>query len=192
MKRILAILTAALALMAVSCEGNKSEDDDDDTIEVTEANLQGTWEGAVEHDFAQGYPQKWRIQINGKEYTTWHTHQTAGSINDDVQGLKTVGNKEKGTWAYAAGVLTLTPKEQYASYAITSMSPTKYSYYKYNEETMEAEQWYETSSALIEDGIARDIADGTDWYISKWKSVSLTKTTLTITINRDTFVLEKK
>ena len=50
MKRILAILTAALALMAVSCEGNKSEDDDD-TIEVTEANLQGTWEGAVEHDF---------------------------------------------------------------------------------------------------------------------------------------------
>ena len=67
MKRILAILTAALALMAVSCEGNKSDDDDDDTIEVTEANLQGTWEGAVEHDFAQGYPQRWRIQINGKE-----------------------------------------------------------------------------------------------------------------------------
>ena len=118
MKRILAILTAALALMAVSCEGNKSEDDDD-TIEVTEANLQGTWEGAVEHDHGQGYPQKWRIQINGKDYTTWHTHQTAGSSYDDVQGLKTVGNKEKGTWVYAGGVLTLTPNEQYASYAIT-------------------------------------------------------------------------
>ena len=194
MKRILAILTAALALMAVSCEGNKSEDDDD-TIEVTEANLQGTWEGAVEHDFAQGYPQKWRIQINGKEYTTWHTHQTAGTTYDEVQGLKTVGNKEKGTWAYADGVLTLTPKEQYASY-YQKMNPD-YSlggnvYYEYNESTMEAVQWYETSAAIIESGVASDIADGTDWYISKWKNVSLTKTTLTITINRDTFVLEKK
>ena len=190
MKRLLAILTAALALMAVSCEGNKS--DDDDTIEVTEANLKGTWEGGVEHDFAQGYPQKWRIQFNGKEYTTWHTSQTAGSINDDVPSLKTVGDKEKGTWVYTGGVLTLTPKEQYASCAITSQSPSKYSYYKYNEETMEAEQWYETSSALIEDGIARDIAEGSDWYISKWTVVSLTKTALTIKINRDTFVLNKK
>ena len=193
MKRFLALMTAALALMAVSsCEETGKDEPEDDKLEVNEGNLKGTWEGGVEHDFAQGYAQKWRIQFDGQNYTTWHTHQTAGSINDDVQGLKTVGNKEKGTWAYADGVLTLTPKEQYASYAITSMSPTKYSYYQYNEETMEAVQWYETSSALIEDGIARDIADGTDWYISKWKNVALTKTTLTIKINMDTFVLNKK
>lgn len=191
MKRILAILTAALSLMAVSCEGNKSEDDDDDTIEVTEANLQGTWEGAVEHDFGQGYPQKWRIQINGKEYTTWHTHQTAGTTYDEVQGLKTVGNKEKGTWAYADGVLTLTPKEQYASY-YQKMNPD-YSlsgnvYYEYNEETMEAVQWYVTPQSIIESGVA----EGSDWYISRWKNVVLTKTALTIKINMDTFVLTKK
>lgn len=195
MKRILAILTAALALMAVSCEGNKSEDDDDDTIEVTEANLQGTWEGAVEHDFGQGYPQKWRIQINGKEYTTWHTHQTAGTTYDEVQGLKTVGNKEKGTWAYADGVLTLTPKEQYASY-YQKMNPD-YSlsgnvYYEYNEETMEAVQWYVTPQSIIESGVESDTAEGSDWYISRWKNVVLTKTALTIKINMDTFVLEKK
>ena len=191
MKRILAILTAALALMAVSCEGNKSEDDDDDTIEVTEANLQGTWEGAVEHDFGQGYPQKWRIQINGKEYTTWHTHQTAGTTYDEVQGLKTVGNKEKGTWAYADGVLTLTPKEQYASY-YQKMNPDLSLggnvYYEYNEETMEAVQWYVTPQSIIESGVA----EGSDWYISRWKNVVLTKTALTIKINRDTFVLTKK
>ncbi len=195
MKRILAILTAALALMAVSCEGNKSEDDDDDTIEVTEANLQGTWEGAVEHDFGQGYPQKWRIQINGKEYTTWHTHQTAGTTYDEVQGLKTVGNKEKGTWAYADGVLTLTPKEQYASY-YQKMNPD-YSlsgnvYYEYNEETMEAVQWYVTPQSIIESGVESDTAEGSDWYISRWKNVVLTKTALTIKINMDTFVLTKK
>ena len=195
MKRILAILTAALALMAVSCEGNKSEDDDDDTIEVTEANLQGTWEGAVEHDFGQGYPQKWRIQINGKEYTTWHTHQTAGTTYDEVQGLKTVGNKEKGTWAYADGVLTLTPKEQYASY-YQKMNPdytlSGNVYYEYNEETMEAVQWYVTPQSIIESGVESDTAEGSDWYISRWKNVVLTKTALTIKINMDTFVLTKK
>ena len=196
MKRILALLTAALALMAIhSCEKNGQDEPDDDTIEVNEANLKGTWEGGLEHDFAQGYPQNWRIQFDGQNYTTWHTHQTAGSTLDEVQGLKTVGNKEKGTWAYADGVLTLTPKEQFASF-FQVMKPDYtlggYTYYDYNEETMEAVQWYETSSSLIEDGIARDIANGTDWYISKWNNVALTKTDLTVKINMDTFVLKKK
>ena len=195
MKRFLAFLTAALALMAISsCEEN-GKDEPDDKLEVNEANLQGTWEGGVEHDLAQGYPQRWRIQINGKEYTTWHTHQTAGTTYDEVQGLKTVGNKEKGTWAYADGVLTLTPKEQYASY-YQKMNPD-YSlsgnvYYEYNEETMEAVQWYVTPQSIIESGVESDTAEGSDWYISRWKNVVLTKTALTIKINRDTFVLEKK
>lgn len=108
------------------------------------------------------------------------------------KGLKTVGNKEKGTWEYADGILTLTPKEQWASYAITSLSPTKYSYYDYNTETMEAVQWYETASALIEDGIARDRQDGTDWYIKKWQIVSFKNDVLSVRINRDVFNLKKK
>lgn len=193
MKRFFAFMMAALALMAISsCDG---KDEPQDTIEVNETNLKGTWEGSVEHDFGQGYPQKWRIQFDGQNYTTWHTYLTAGSTYDDVQGLKTVGDKEKGTWTYANGVLTLTPTECYASY-YQVMKPDYtlggYVYYDYNETTMEAVQWYQTSQSLIESGVERDIADGTDWYISKWKNVALTKSSLTVRIRMDTFVLEKK
>ena len=196
MKRLIALLAVTLALLAIySCEKTKQDEPEDETLEVNEANLKGTWEGGLEHDFAQGYPQRWRIQFDGKNYTTWHTHQTLGSTLDEVQGLKTVGNKEKGTWAYADGVLILTPKEQFASY-FQKMNPD-YSlggctYYDYNEETMEAVQWYVTPQSIIESGVESDTAEGSDWYISRWKNVVLTKTTLTIRINRDTFVLEKK
>ena len=199
MKKFLALAGIAAAMFfTVSCDPeniNDNNKDDKDVIEINAENLAGTWEGGVEHDFAQGYPQKWRIQIDGENYTTWHTHQTAGSTLDVVQGLKTVGNKEKGTWAYADGVLILTPKEQFASY-FQKMNPDYsldgYTYYDYNEETMEAVQWYVTPQSIIESGVESDTAEGSDWYISRWKNVVLTKTTLTIRINRDTFVLEKK
>ena len=197
MKRILVFLTAALALMTVpSCDKTGKDENDDKEVEVNEANLKGTWEGGVERDFGQGYPQKWRVQFDGKNYTTWHTTQTLGSTNDEIKGLKTVGNKEKGTWEFADGVLTLTPSEQYASY-YQVMNPDYtlggYKYYEYNEETMEAVQWYETPKEIIEDGIARDLAsDGMVWTLSKWNILSLTKTSLTIKINRDTFELAKK
>ena len=194
MNRFFALTLAALALVAVSCE-EVGNDKDDQTVEVTEANLQGTWEGSVEHDFAQGYPQTWRIKFEGKTYTSWHTHLTAGTINDDVQGLKTVGNKEKGTWEYSGGTLVLTPAEQYASYYETLIgSSFKGVYRDYNTETMESSDWYATSQAVIQSGVERDLQDedGTCWYISKWKNVKLTKTTLTIKINMDTFVLTKK
>lgn len=196
MKKLIALLAVPLALLAISsCERTGQDEPENESLEVNEANLKGTWEGGLEHDFAQGYPQRWRIQFDGKNYTTWHTHQTAGSTLDEVQGLKTVGNKEKGTWAYADGVLILTPKEQFASY-FQVMKPdyslAGYTYYDYNESTMEAVQWYVTSQGIIESGIERDLAEGSEWYISKWRNVSLTKTTLTIRINRDTFVLEKK
>ncbi len=183
MRKILAFLTASLALMAVSsCDNAGKEEPDDETIEVNEANLKGTWEGGVERDFAQGYPQKWRIQFDGKGYTTWHTYQTEGTIYDEVKGMKTVGNKEKGSWTYADGILTLTAKEQYASY-YQVMKPD-YTlggcvYYEYNEATMEAVQWYETPQSLVS-------------TISEWRNVALTKTTLTIKINMDTFVLKRK
>lgn len=195
MKKLLALAGIAAAMMlAVSCDP-ENNNDDKDVIEINATNLAGTWEGGVEHDFAQGYPQNWRIQIDGENYTTWHTHQTAGSTMDEVQGLKTVGNKEKGTWAFDSGVLILTPKQQFASY-VQIMKPDYtlggYEYYDYNETTMEAVQWYETSSALIEMGIQRDLDDGTDWYIKKWGILKLTKDELTVKINKDTFVLKKQ
>lgn len=184
MKRILAFLTAALALIAFSSCDHTGKNESKETLEVNEVNLQGTWEGGVDHDFGQGYPQKWRVQFDGKNYTTWHTTQTLGSTYDEVQGLKTVGNKEKGTWAFADGVLTLTPREQYASY-YQVMNPDYtlggYTYYEYNEATMEAVQWYETPQSLVSPS-----------FTSNWNNVVLTKTTLTIKINRDIFVLEKK
>jgi hypothetical protein len=193
MKKFLALAgIAAAMLFAVACDPN-----DDDPIredyDLTIDDLAGTWEGEVEHDFAQGYYQKWRIKFEGDKYTTWHTHQMVGTINDEDQGLKTVGNKEKGTWVFDEGYIILTPSEQYASYAITSMSPQKYSYYEYNTETMESVQWYETSSYFIEEGIKRDLEDGTDWYIKKWWVSGFTENkALSVKINMDTFVLEKK
>jgi hypothetical protein len=196
MKKLLALAGIAAAMMlAVSCDPENNNDDDKDVIEINAANLAGTWEGGVEHDFAQGYPQNWRIQIDGENYTTWHTHQTAGSTMDEVQGLKTVGNKEKGTWAFDSGVLILTPKQQFASY-VQIMKPDYtlggYEYYDYNETTMEAVKWYETSSYFIEEGVKRDLEEGTDWYVKKWGILKLTKDELTVKINKDTFVLKKK
>ena len=198
MKKLNFWLLASLfvAAFTLSACGDEEEENDntpkDETVEVTAENLQGTWDGFVEHDFAQNYYQRWRIHFDGENYTTWHTHQTVGSIYDDVQGLKTVGNKEQGTWKYVDGKLILTPAKQWASYVITSMSPTKYTYYNYNEETMEADQWYETPDILIQNGIERDLEDNTDWYIQKWPVVSLTKTALSIRINRDVFKLDKQ
>ena len=186
---LLAGVFAALSLFT-SCDPSDEPNGGRDGLEITAENLKGTWEGGVERDKAQGYPQQWRIQFDGDKYTTWHTHQTSGTIYDDVQGLKTVGNKEKGTWTYADGVITLTPSEQYASYY--GVYGEGNVYYSYNTETMEASQWYETSPSFIEEGIKRDLEEGTDWYIKKWGVISLTKNALTVKINMDTFKLEKK
>jgi predicted DNA-binding protein len=212
MKNFFYAAIAALALLTVSCGSDDDENltppqensngnengngnqtsTQDETVTVSEETLRGTWDGFLERDFAQGYYQRWRIEFDGVNYTTWHSHQTAGSINDDVQGLKTVGNKEQGTWEYADGVLKLTPKKQWASYVITSMSPTKYTYYNYNLETMESDQWYETSEYFIKEGIERDIEEGTDWYIKKWTVVSMKQNELSLRINKDVFKLTKQ
>ena len=63
-----------------------------------------------------------------------------------------MGNKEKGTWAYANKKLSFTPTEQFASY-YQVMKPD-YSlggnvYYDYNEETMESTPWYVTPQSLV-------------------------------------------
>lgn len=159
-----------------------SGDIDDDKIpEITEEKMKGIWDGALEHDFAQSYYQRWRIQFDGKNYTSWHTYQTEGSVKDDVQGLKTVGNKEQGTWEYADGVLVLTPQKKWASYyfAMTSIQTGdgKYVYYNYNPETMEADEWYELSGEL----------DNTSWPV-----VGFSETELSVRINMDTFTLKKQ
>ena len=190
MKKLLTLAAIAVAMMFAAACDPSGNDPDPKTIDLT--GIDGTWEGELEHDFAQGYYQKWRIKFEGDKYTTWHTHQTVGTINDEVQGLKTVGNKEIGKWAFEDGSIILTPSEQYASYAITSMNPQKYSYYEYNTETMESVQWYETSSYFIEDGIKRDLEEGTDWYVKKWGVVSYSDKALSVRINKDTFVLNKK
>ena len=163
-------------------------------LTVSEETLQGTWDGYLEHDFAQGYYQRWRIHFDGKNYTSWHTHLTAGSTNDEVQGLKTVGDKAEGTWEYKDGKLVLTPKKMYASYYLTAKSindPYYYVYYNYNAETMESDTWYETADYIIAAGIERDIQDGADdgFYLRRWPVVSLTKTTLSVKINMDVFNL---
>jgi uncharacterized protein YegP (UPF0339 family) len=144
---------------------------------------------------AQGYSQRRRLYFDGKNYTSWHTHLTAGTINDADQGLKTVGNKEQGTWEYVDGKLILTPSKQWASYYLTAKSlndPYYTVYLDYNAETMESSEWYETSESIIKDGVARDIRDNTDWYIQKWPVVSLTKTELSLKINMDVFKLSKQ
>jgi len=183
MKRsIVRISTAALLALAVSglfasCDPEETQNENE-TVEVTEASLQGTWQGEVEKDMAQGYFQKYRVSFSGKNYTLWHAYQELIKADGEFS-LETVGDKEKGTWEYADGKLTFTPKEQFASHFISNLSPMEYTIYAYSPETMEAETWYETPSAFVE------TAEPKVW------SVSLTKTALTVKIRMDTFVLEK-
>ena len=209
MKKLNFWLCASLFLAAFTLSACGGDDDDnnnnnvsdppvDETVKVSEGTLKGTWDGFLEHDFAQGYYQRWRIHFDGKNYTSWHTYQRTGTINDEDPGLKTVGNKEEGTWEYTDGQLILTPSRKWASYYLTakSLNDSYYTvYYNYNPETMEADQWYETPEALLKDGIERDLSDGingNETYISVWPVISLTKTDLSVKINMDIFKLTKQ
>lgn len=116
--------------------------DDDKTPEVTEAKLKGIWDGSLEHDFAQGYYQRWRVQFDGKNYTSWRTHQMVGTASQADLGLQTVGSKSQGTWEYVDGALVLTPEKMWDSYYQTAddyqtMSNLRYVFNSYNTETME-------------------------------------------------------
>ena len=191
----LSLFVAAFTLSA--CGDDKDDNPPkDEKIEVTEANLKGIWDGSLEHDFAQGYYQRWRVQFDGKNYTAWHTHQIVGTIYNEDMSLKTVGDKEQGTWEYKDGALILTPKKMWASYYLTAKSiddfKTYYVYRNYNTDTMESNEWYEISEALVNSGVERDLENGTDFYLKKWPVASFTKTELTVSVNRDVFKLNKK
>ena len=109
--------------------------------------------------------------------------------------LKTVGDKEQGTWEYKDGALILTPKKMWASYYLTAKSIDDYKMYyvyrNYNTDTMESNEWYEISEALVKSGVERDLENGTDFYLKKWPVASLTKTDLTVKVNMDVFKLNK-
>lgn len=199
------LFVAAFALTACGSDddetGNGGNGGDGDpvppTLQVNEANLKGTWDGKVDHDFAQSYYQRWRIQFDGKNYTSWHTHQMVGTAKQADLGLQTVGSKSQGTWEYVDGALVLTPKKMWASYYQTAddyqtMSNLRYVFYSYNTETMEADEWYEFSEASIQSGIERDLKDGSDFYLRKFGVVSFTEKVLSLQINRDVFKLEKQ
>ena len=195
---LLLFLSLFVAAFTLSACGDDKDDNPpkDEKIEVTEANLKGTWDGSLEHDFAQGYYQRWRVQFDGKNYTAWHTHQITGTIYNEDMSLKTVGDKEQGTWEYKDGALILTPKKMWASYYLTAKSiddyKTYYVYRNYNTDTMESNEWYEISEASVKSGVERDLENGTDFYLKKWPVASFTKTELTVSVNRDVFKLNKK
>ena len=77
MKKFFSIALAACALLAVSCGGNKDDGNGGATLEINAANLAGTWEVDIEHDFAQGYHRKYRISFDGQNYTLWTMQQEA-------------------------------------------------------------------------------------------------------------------
>ena len=195
---LLLFLSLFVAAFTLSACGDDKDDNPpkDEKIEVTEANLKGTWDGSLEHDFAQGYYQRWRVQFDGKNYTAWHTHQITGTIYNEDMSLKTVGDKEQGTWEYKDGALILTPKKMWASYYLTAKSiddyKTYYVYRNYNTDTMESNEWYEISEASVKSGVERDLENGTDFYLKKWPVAGFTKTELTVSVNRDVFKLNKK
>lgn len=189
------LFVAAFTLSACGGDDDNNNPPQDETLAVTAENLKGTWDCVIEHDMAQSYYQRRRLTFDGKNYTSWHTYLRAGTINDEDQGVKTVGDKEQGTWEYKDGQLVLTPSKQWASHYLTakSMNDPYYTVYlNYDPETMECTEWYETPDYIIQSGIERDQAEGTDWYIKKWSVVSLTKTELSVKINMDTFKLKKQ
>ena len=161
--------------------------DDDKTPEVTEAKLKGIWE-------------RWRVQFDGKNYTSWRTHQMVGTTNNEDQSLQTVGSKSQGTWEYVDGALVLTPEKMWDSYYQTAddyqtMSNLRYVFNSYNTETMEASPWYEFSELIIKSCVENEKKSGnpqTYMYIKYWPVVSLTAKELTVRINMDTFKLTKQ
>ena len=173
------VVTGLLGLMGLmGCSGSSSEQ------QAAEA--------------AQGYYQRWRVQFDGKNYTAWHTHQIVGTIYNEDMSLKTVGNKEQGTWEYKDGALILTPKKMWASYYLTAKSiddyKTYYVYRNYNTDTMESDEWYETPEEFVKSGVEREqnSGGGALFYLKKWPVAGFTKTELTVKVNMDVFKLNKK
>jgi hypothetical protein len=176
------------------------DDSENNPPQVNEETIKGIWDGSLEHDFAQGYYQRWRVQFDGKNYTSWRTHQMVGTASQADLGLQTVGSKSQGTWEYVDGALVLTPEKMWDSYYQTAddyqtMSNLRYVFNSYNTETMEASPWYEFSELIIKSCVENEKKSGnpqTYMYIKYWPVVSLTAKELTVRINMDTFKLTKQ
>lgn len=189
MKKLFYLALATLALAAVSCNQKVNKDQEEESLEINEANLKGTWEVDIAHDFAQGYHRKYRIAFDGKGYTLWTMYQDALKLdkNSTEFTLCDVGDKYTGTWAYAGGNLTLTHNGWWASSqkkydTMDDYYVDKY-YYEvmtYNVETMEASPWIELS----------DRASMLDPAV--WTGLSLTKNTLKARINMDSVTFARK
>lgn len=173
-------------------EGNKAyatmanlmsvfEKQSSENIVLDETTLAGTWEGGIEHDFGQGYARKYRITFSGNNFTMWQMHQVAKMVNGEYTEVVNVGNKYSGTWESSGSTLKFTAQKAYASYFISNMSPLEYTYYNYNAETMESDPWYETPEILV------STIEIQDWAVNM-----LTSSSLTVKINMDTFILDKK
>ena len=186
MRRTLFYIFAVVALVLTACDEedkeNKGNENDPAGVNVAdETTLAGTWEGGIEHDFGQGYARKYRITFSGNNFTMWQMHQVAKLVNGEYTEAVNVGNKYSGTWESSGSTLKFTAQKAYASYFISNMSPLEYTYYTYNAETMESDPWYETPEILV------STIEIQDWAVNM-----LTSSSLTVKINMDTFILDKK
>ena len=191
MKKLFTLLSlSALVMFAVSCGDKKDGGDDGNgggtTLEINAANLAGTWEVDIEHDFAQGYHRKYRISFDGQNYTLWTMHQDIYQLDKDSSEwtLKDVGDKYKGTWAYASGKLTMTHTHWWSSHRLVyddfQTGKTHAEVNPYDTETMEANPWFDfTNNASLLDP-------------EEWTLQSLTATTLKARINMDNVTFAKK
>ncbi len=175
MKKLLTLIGSILfLLLPVSCDKVKTEPDND------EIKLEGTWEGSIEADMAQGYRQKYRVTFNGDNYTLWHMHQEF-LPQDGKHSLYDVGQKETGTWTYSDGQLVFTPKTRSDSYYMTGINPPEYVINPYNVDTMEANPWHEWPENQVS-------------HLDKrvWTNLSQRGNKLNARINMDLFTLTKK
>ena len=164
-------------MIAAAC--NPIEDPDEkNSLLVTAENLAGTWEAFIDHDYAQGYQRKYRVQFDGTGYTMWCMHQEPECIDGKYGSLVYLGDKYSGTWEYSGGKIVYTASKWYCSSFISSLSPLSYTYYSYNVETMESDPWKEGSAQFLDK--------------DEWTVIYLSKSELKVKINMDTVVLKKK
>ena len=159
--------------------------EEEDSLELTEANLEGTWESSVFVDFAQGYQRKYRLAISGSSYAMWKAYQEFLKVQGDDQGqVYLVGDKYSGSWSVSGKTLILKPSDWKASHRLVyddfNTGKTHAEVNPYDINTMEATPWFDCSNSA-------SLLDPDTWTV-----VSLQKDKLKVRINMDVVVLEKQ